>query len=296
MPKTGEIKARMNSIGQIQKVTKAMKVVSASKLKRARDQLAEVSPFFDDIEEVLIEILSHSAEIANPVFDKRKEKDPEDRTTAILVMTGDKGLSGGYDTNVCKRVEQLIKEQPNANVEVLICGRMGREYFRKTSYKVDDDYIYPLREPTLFRAREMGEIIWERFKEEQYDDVYIVYTKMKSALSLEPTAMRLLPMDISDFRERLNITEMKPADDMMKFEPSPEAVFNVIIKKYMTWVTYNCLVQAYTSEQSSRMNAMESATDNAEEMLEKLNLDYNRARQAAITQEITEIIGGASAL
>lgn len=296
MPKTGEIKARMNSIGQIQKVTKAMKVVSASKLKRARDQLAEVSPFFDDIEEVLIEILSHSAEIANPVFDKRKEKAPEDRTTAILVMTGDKGLSGGYDTNVCKRVEQLIKDQPNANVEVLICGRMGREYFRKTSHKVDDDYIYPLREPTLFRAREMGEIIWERFKEEEYDDVYIVYTKMKSALSLEPTAMRLLPMDISDFRERLNITEMKPADDMMKFEPSPEAVFNVIIKKYMTWVTYNCLVQAYTSEQSARMNAMESATDNAEEMLEKLNLDYNRARQAAITQEITEIIGGASAL
>ena len=296
MPKTGEIKARMNSIAQIQKVTKAMKVVSASKLKRAKDQLAEVSPFYDDIETVLIEILSHSAEIANPVFDKRAKKPPEERTAAILVMTGDKGLSGGYDTNVCKRVEQLIKEQTDANVEVLICGRMGREYFRKLPYKVDEDYIYPLREPSLFRAREMGEIIWERFKNETYDDVYIVYTRMKSALSLEPTAMRLLPMDINDFRERLNITEMKPADDMMYFEPSPEAVFNVIIKKYMTWVTYNCLVQAYTSEQSARMTAMESATDNAEEMLEKLNLDYNRARQAAITQEITEIIGGASAL
>ncbi|MBR1704377.1 MAG: ATP synthase F1 subunit gamma [Clostridia bacterium] len=296
MPKTGEIKARMNSIGQIQKVTKAMKVVSASKLKRARDQLTEVTPFFEDIEEVLIEILSHSAEIVNPVFDKRAGKDPEERTSAILVMTGDKGLSGGYDSNVCKRVEQLIKEQPNGNVEVLICGRMGREYFRKTPYKVDEDYIYPLREPTLIRAREMGEVLWDRFKEERYDDVYIVYTKMKSALSLEPTVMKLLPMDISDFRERLAITEMKPADDMMKFEPSPEAVFNVIIKKYMTWVTYNCLVQAYTSEQSARMTAMESATDNAEEMLEKLNLDYNRARQAAITQEITEIIGGASAL
>ncbi len=296
MPKTGEIKARMNSIQQIQKVTKAMKVVSASKLKRARDQLNEVSPFFDDIETVLVDILSHSAEIDNPVFDKRLDKAPEEKTSAILVMTGDKGLSGGYDSNVCKAVEQLIKEQPNGNVEVLICGRMGREFFRKTTHKVDQDFIYPLREPTLVRAREMGQILLDRFKNEQYDDVYIVYTKMKSALSLEPTVMKMLPLDLNEFRARLGITEMKPADEMMLFEPSANAVFDVIIKKYMTWVNYNCLVQAYTSEQSARMTAMESATDNAEEMLEKMNLDYNRARQAAITQEITEIIGGASAL
>ncbi len=296
MPKTGEIKARMNSIQQIQKVTNAMKVVSASKLKRARDQLTDVAPFFDDIETVLVEVLSHSAEIDNPVFDKRTDKAPEEKTSAILVMTGDKGLSGGYDSNVCKAVEQLIKEQPNGNVEVLICGRMGREYFRKTSHKVDQDFIYPLREPTLIRAREMGEILLDRFTKETYDDVYIVYTKMKSALSLEPTVMKMLPLDLNEFRNRLGITEMKPADDMMKFEPSADAVFDVIIKKYMTWVGYNCLVQAYTSEQSARMTAMESATDNAEEMLEKMNLDYNRARQAAITQEITEIIGGASAL
>lgn len=296
MPKTGEIKARINSIAQIQKVTKAMKVVSASKLKRARDQLSEVTPFFDDIEEVLVEILSHSAEIENPVFDKRKDKDPADKTSCILVMTGDKGLSGGYDSNVCKRVEQLVKEQPNGNVEILIVGRMGREFFRKTVYKVDEDFIYPLREPTLIRAREIGDTLLKRFTDEDYDDVYIVYTKMKSALSLEPTVMKMLPLDINDFRERLGITEMKPADDMMKFEPSAAAVFDVIIKKYMTWVGYNCLVQAYTSEQSARMTAMESATDNAEEMLDKLNLDYNRARQAAITQEITEIVGGASAL
>ena len=296
MPKTGEIKARMNSIQQIQKVTNAMKVVSASKLKRARDQLSEVSPFFDDIETVLVDILSHSAEIDNPVFDKRLNKAPEEKTSAILVMTGDKGLSGGYDSNVCKAVEQLIKEQPNGNVEVLICGRMGREYFRKTTHKVDQDFIYPLREPTLVRAREMGEILLDRFKNEQYDDVYIVYTKMKSALSLEPTVMKMLPLDLNEFRARLGITEMLPPDEMMHFEPSAGAVFDVIIKKYMTWVNYNCLVQAYTSEQSARMTAMESATDNAEEMLEKMNLDYNRARQAAITQEITEIIGGASAL
>ena len=296
MPKTGEIKARMNSIQQIQKVTNAMKVVSASKLKRARDQLNDVTPFYEDIETVLVEILSHSAEIKNPVFDKRKDKAPEDRTTCVVVMTGDKGLSGGYDSNVFKRVEQFMKEQPNGNVEVLIIGRMGREYFRKTEYKVDEEFIYPLREPTLIRARDIGQILLERFRNETYDDVYVVYTKMKTALSLEPTVARLLPLDIDDFRERLGITEMKPADDMMKFEPNADAVFDVIIKKYMAWVNYNYLVQAYTSEQSARMTAMESATDNAEEMLEKLNLDYNRARQAAITQEITEIIGGASAL
>lgn len=296
MPKTGEIKARMNSIQQIQKVTNAMKVVSASKLKRARNQLNEVSPFFVDVEEVLTEILSHSADIQNPVFDRRAEKDPADRTSAILVMTGDKGLSGGYDANVCKKVEELIRQQTNGNVEILICGRMGREYFRKTKYAVNQDFIHPLRNPTLFRAREIGEFLWERFTNETYDDVYIVYTKMKSAISLQPTVLKLLPMSATGLRHELGIEEILPADDMMKFEPSAEAVFTVMVKKYMTWVTYNCLVESFTSEQSARMTAMENATDNADEMLEKLNLDYNRARQAAITQEITEIVGGASTL
>lgn len=296
MPKTGEIKARMNSIQQIEKVTNAMKVVSASKLKRARNQLNEVEPFFSEIENVLVEILSHSDTIVNPVFDRRTDKPAEERTTAVVVMTGDKGLSGGYDTNVCKKAVEVIKAQTNGSVEVLICGRMGREFFRKTEYSVDQEFSFPLRDPSLYRARDIGEILLQRFQDGTYDDVYLVYTNMISAISQVPKTLKLLPLSLSDLKERLGITEKLPEDDMMKFEPSAEVVFDVMVKKYMTWVTYNCLVEAFTSEQSARMNAMENATNNADEMLEKLNLDYNRARQAAITQEISEIVGGASSL
>ena len=296
MPKTGEIKQRMNSIQEIQKVTNAMKVVSASKLKRAKNQLNEAAPFFYDIETVLTDILSHSSSITNETFDKRPMKAPEERTTGILVMTGDKGLSGGYDINVNKKVEELIASQTNQNVEVLIVGRMGREYFRKTDYPVDEDFIYPLRNPTVFRAREIGETLLDRFLTERYDDVYLVYTKMKTSISLEPTVLKLMPLDLDDMREQLNISTSIRRDDMLNYEPSPAEVFKTVSKKYMTWVVFTCLVEAFTSEQSARMTAMETASDNAEEMLGKLSLDFNRARQAAITQEITEIVGGASSV
>lgn len=298
MPSTGEIKQRIQSIEEIQKVTNAMRVVSASKLKRAKAQHEETEHFFYDIETIMVDILTHSAEIKNHNFDERPHKQGKNRTVAILVLTGDKGLSGGYDINVCKRAEDLIRREQDHTVQILIAGRMGHEFFRKSEFSdlVDQEFIFPVRNPTVYRAREIGEIIRNRFDSEQYDDVYIVYTKMKSSLVQVPTGLKLLPLNMDDLKESLGITAQIRTDSMLHYEPSPHEVFKVLIRKYLNWIIYTCFVEAFTSEQSARMNAMQTASDNAEEMLDKLNLDFNRARQAAITQEISEIVGGAASL
>ncbi len=299
MPGTGEIKARIQSIQEIQKVTNAMKVVSASKLKRAKAQHNKTASFFYDIETVLVDILGHSAEVRSSYFNQHlaEERKEGKRNVAILVLTGDKGLSGGYDINVKKQVEKLLAELgDDVNTEILVAGRMGREHLKKLGPKINEDFVYPVQNPTVYRAREIGEFIRKKFDEKEYDDVYVVYTLMKSSLLQEPTTLKLLPLDVNELKASLGITDTDPQDDMMKYEPSTDEVFDVVIKKYLNWVIYTCFVEAFTSEQSARMNAMETASDNAEEMLDKLNLSYNRARQAAITQEITEIVGGAASV
>jgi F-type H+-transporting ATPase subunit gamma len=285
----------MESIGEIQKVTKAMKLISVSKLRKAKKQLSETQPFFNEVEYMMADILSHSADIVNSNFDKRPDK--TERTTAILIMTGDKGLSGGYDHNVFKKTEELLEQQKNNNPVLLVAGRMGREYFARKNYRVDEEFEYPVRNPSVHRAREMAQIITDRFRSGKYDDVYIVYTKMESALSLKPDILKLLPLDLEDLKDSMGISGQElHTNSMLNYEPSPHEVFKVLVPKYLTWIVYACLVEAFTSEQTARMNAMDTASSNAEDMLSRLNLYYNRARQAAITQEISEIVGGASAL
>lgn len=295
MPSSGEIKQRMSSIREIEKVTNAMKVVSASKLKRARNQLAETEPFFLDVEYVMEDILSHSKAIESHFFYKRLEK--PSRKAAVLVLTGDKGLSGEYDNIICKKAEQLIAGFPeNTETVVLIAGRMGREYFRKTNYDVDEDFIYPLRNPTVNRARDIATQFVEKFNSEEYDDIYVVYTHLVNSLKQTATVKKLLPLNLEDLKTELNMGDDIGQDSLMNYEPGPHEVFKVLVSKYLTYVVYGCFVEAFTSEQSARMNAMGTASDNAESVLDKLNLDYNRARQAAITQEISEIVGGAASV
>ena len=299
MPSAGEIKRRINSIREIQKITNAMKVVSASKLKRARGQLDAAAPFFNDVMTVMADILEHSAEIKNHNFDKRTGKSPQNRTAAIIVMTGDKGLSGGFDINVYKKVEEFIERQQDGHIVLKIVGRMGREHYSKLSsdrITLDEEFVYPLRDPSLYRAQRIADEISMKFADETYDDIYVVYTKMVSSVRLVPKVLKLLPMDLNDLRESLDNKVEVPPDSNLVYEPSPHEVFKVLARKYLTWIIYAVLVESFTSEQSARMSAMESATDNADEILQRLSMDYNRARQAAITQEISEIVGGAQAL
>lgn len=293
-----EIKLRMKSIKETRQITKAMKLISAAKLKKARQQLEQALPYFNKVKCTIGDILIHSGTIENIYFDVRKDK--AEKKVGFIILTGDKGLAGGYNHNILKLAEKKIEEAGN-NPLLFVAGHMGRNYFYRHNYNMHPEFDYPVQNPTVYRAREIAEIILEKFKKGELDEVYLVYTLMVSTIKLEPQVLKLLPLDRDALAAEAGygaICEVKDVkvDEMFTYEPSVKAVFDILIPKYVKGIVYGSLVEAFTSEQSARMSAMDSATANADEMLLSLNLYYNRARQAAITQEISEIVGGAAAL
>ncbi len=295
-----EIKLRMKSIKETRQITNAMKLISAAKMKKARQQLEQTLPYFDKVKSTIADILAHSGNIDNKFFDIRDEKTGKKK--CYLVMTGDKGLAGGYNHNIIKLTESQAKENPDS--QFLVAGHMGRNYFIRNNYNVNKDFDYGVQNPTVYRAREIAELLLDLFSKGEVDEVYIIYTKMVSSIKLEPQLMKLLPLELGALLEDLkfsglidDVPENLPAiDEALSYEPSPKEVFNVLIPKYVKGIVYGVFVEAFASEQSARMTAMDNATSNADEMLQCLNLYYNRARQAVITQEISEIVGGAAAL
>lgn len=291
-----EIKLRIKSIKETRQITKAMKLISAAKLKKARQQLEQTLPYFEKVKVTIADILMHSGDIENPLFDLRHEK--QGKKKCYLIITGDKSLAGGYNHNIIKLAEDQM--EGNKDALLLVAGQIGRYHFIRNGYNVNRDFDYAVQNPTVYRAREIGELILDLFKKGEVDEVYIVYTLMASAIRLEPHVMKLLPLDLEALKEELHDQSIhidkEKIDELFKYEPSPQAVFDILIPKYVKGIVYGAFVEAFTSEQSSRMSAMDNATSNADEMLQKLNLHYNRARQAAITQEISEIVGGAAAL
>jgi F-type H+-transporting ATPase subunit gamma len=290
-----EIKSRIKSIKETKQITKAMKLISAAKLKKARNQLDRTLPFFKTIENTMADVLIHSGNIEGKFFEERKPHKREHKK-AYIILAGDKGLAGGYNTNIFKLAEAHIGADKNS--KLYIGGHMGKSYFEKHGFNVFKDFDYPVQNPTVTRAREMSEIVLDHFLKGRTDELYIVFTYMVSSIKLEPRVIKILPLDIDELNIVLGIDPTKPVniDSNMSYEPSPQAVFDVLVPKYIKGIIYCALVEAFTSEQSARMTAMDNATTNAEEMLGKLKLYYNRARQAAITQEISEIVGGAAVL
>lgn len=287
-----EIKSRIKSINQMRQITKAMKLISASKLKKARAQLEETLPYFNKVRETIADILAHSGDVNSSFFDLRDQK--KGKKKAYIIMTGDKGLAGGYNSNILKLSEREIGDNKEDSL-LLIAGNTGRSYFTRKGYNVYTEFDYAVQNPTVFRAREIAGIILDLYNKREVDEVFIVFTQMISAITLEPKVLKLLPLEISALREDVKADEIV-IDEQIKYEPSEAEVLDVLIPKYIKGIMYGVFVEAFTSEQNARMTAMDNATKNADEMLQKLNLYYNRARQAAITQEISEIVGGASAL
>jgi F-type H+-transporting ATPase subunit gamma len=289
-----EIKLRIKSIKETKQITKAMKLISAAKLKRARQQLEQTLPFFEKVKSTMADILIHSGDIENIYFDIRNEK--QGKKKCYVILSGDKGLAGGYNSNIFKLAERHIGGDSDA--PLLIAGHMGKSHFQKKRYDVIREFDYPVQNPSIYRAREITEYILELFRKGEVDEVYVVYTIMVSSIKLEPHIMQLLPLELETLRKEVEIIDElgTKIDNVLNYEPSPGAVLDVLIPKYIKGIIYGALVEAFTSEQSARMTAMDNATTNAEEILQKLNLHYNRARQAAITQEISEIVGGAAVL
>ncbi len=285
-----EIKLRIKGINKTRQITKAMKLISASKLKKARRQLDQMLPYFSGVESTLVDIMSHSGSINSPFFADKWDK--QGKTTGLIFITGDKGLAGSYNYNIIKLAEDMIRDAENP--VLFVAGDMGRSYFLKKEHNVCRSFDFSVADPDIMTARKMADTILEMYTQGRIDEVYMAYTEMLSPIKQIPQAIRLLPLNLNVLRAELGLDQNNPAqaDERINFEPSPSVVFDVIIPKYIKGVIYGALVESFTSELSARMTAMDNATANADEMLHALSLRYNKARQAAITQEILEIVGG----
>lgn len=285
-----EIRTRMKSVEQTLKITNAMYLISSSKLRRARQMLSDVQPYFQKITETISDILHHSPEIEHCFFDKRPHKKGAERKVGYVVITGDKGLAGAYNHNIIKLAEQLVAQTSGAIVFPV--GQFGRNYFITHGVVEQDDesFLYTVQDPTTHRAMEMSEFLLGQFTRVELDEVYIIYTEMVSSVRLEPTVRKLLPLDVDAFPWKPRTPERY--HQTVEYVPSAKSVLSQLVPGYAKGILFGALVESFCSEQNARMTAMDSSTKNAREMLRALSLVYNRVRQSAITQEITEIVGG----
>ena len=286
-----EIRTHIDSVQQTLKITNAMYLISSSNLRRARRQLNNVEPYFRKIEVTISDILHHSPEISHPFFDKRPEISPAARKVGYIVVSGDKGLAGAYNHNILKLAEEKLAKHPN--VSLFVVGQMGRSYFQEHHIPIDREFLYTAQNPTIARARDIAENMMDQFLAGSLDDVYILFTRLVSSFDLEPTVHKLLPLDPDVFPEYEANRDTYNRE--VAYVPSVKAVMDRLVPSYVNGDLFGALVESYCSEQNARMTAMKSSSDNARAMLQNLNLSYNRARQAAITQEITEVAGGAQA-
>jgi F-type H+-transporting ATPase subunit gamma len=282
-----DIRNRMKSVRQTLQVTGAMKLISTSKLRKARRRLEDTLPYFDGISEAMRDIISHSEENGQKWFDPREKK--AGRKVATLVITADKGLAGGYNHAIIRYVEESCAE----GSMLLPIGNVGKRYFMEKNYVLLEDFAVSTKEPTVYEAKEVAVFAASQFLEGNIDEFQIIYTRMRSIVQLEPTKLTLLPLDVKAIKEaRLS----KKDFDTYRYEPSEEGLFDALVPQYLKGIVYGALVSAFASEQAARMTAMDAATKNADEMLGRLGLRYNRARQASITSEVSEIVAGATAL
>lgn len=288
MANSREIQARMKSIKDTMKITSAMCMISSSKLQKARRDLKNTEPYFYAIQDSLAKILDLSPDTGNEFFSKRESVPQNERKKGYIVVTADKGMAGAYNHNVIKIAE---KEALSDNKTMLfIIGQVGRRYFEKKNIPVDTDFQYTAQNPNMNRARIISERIVELFKIGELDEVYIIYTRMLNSVTFNAEMKQLLPLK----RNRI-VTGKENNYKQFFFEPDIDTVFGHIVPNYVAGYIYGALVESYCSEHNARMMAMQTATDAAKDMLKNLGIEYNRARQAAITQEITEVIAGAKA-
>lgn len=285
-----EIRNRIKGIQDIMKITNAMYLISSSKLKKARKTLLATEPYFVKLQETIHDILFYAPHMHEIFFERREEIPEEDRKIGYLVITADKGLAGSYNHNVIKAAENEMAKHSSKNTMLFVVGQVGRQYFLRKGVTVDCEFLYTAQNPTMYRAREISETILQLFQTRQLDDVYLIYTKMVTPIKSEPVCTKILPLERRKFERR------KAGALHAKFEPSPEVVMDRLVPNYLKGLIFGCMVESFSSEQNDRMVAMEAATKSAKEMLHDLDLMYNRARQGAITQEITEVAAGAKAL
>lgn len=280
-----DIQRRKTSIQSTEQITKAMKLVATVKLQKARVRAEKAKPYFEHMYKTVTSILARSGNIEHKFL-----RAGESKKKAVIVVTANRGLAGGYNNNITK----LLTKDDNFSKEQVVIyniGRKGRETLGRNGYEIKADYSDVINEPMYRDAMEIAEHILTDFENGEFGELYIAYTKFKNTVSHIPTMIKLLPVMTDE-------VESSQSDKMalMNYEPSEAVALDMIVPKYVSSLIYGALIEAVASENGARMAAMDSATNNADEMIAELSLMYNRARQSSITQELTEIIAGAEAI
>ncbi len=261
-----------------------MEMVSASKLNRAESNAKSFVPYMNKIQEVVTSVAAGSQGVRNPMLVSRPVK-----KTGYLLITSDRGLAGAYNSNVIRAVSNRIKERHSSNDEfaIIALGRVGADFFRKKGFNVIESVVGLPDQPSFADVKDIANKAVGMFSAEAYDELYLFYNHYVSAIQQDVTEKKVLPL-----------TDLNTSGKLVsyEFEPSPEEILEVLLPQYAESLIYGALLDGKASEHAARMTAMRNATDNAKELISNLTLKYNRARQAAITQEITEIVGGAAAL
>ncbi|MDO5560226.1 MAG: ATP synthase F1 subunit gamma [Oscillospiraceae bacterium] len=278
-----DIKRRIKSVSSTMQITKAMELVASSKLRKAKERAESATLFFETLYETMREITAENSTFRSIYYNNREVK-----TVMMIVIAGDRGLAGGYNTNALKLAQRKIDEAAQkSDVVVIPIGKKAVEYFEKRSYRVVAKYECIAENIRMNAAKEIGAKIMASFKNGNVDKVELIYTDYVSPLVQEARHKEIIPLE--------SVSDKKHRDVQTSYEPSAEQLFDLIIPQYIAGVLYGTIADSFASEQAARRIAMENASDNADEMISNLSLLYNRARQSTITQEITEIVSGASA-
>lgn len=289
-----DIRTRIGSVQKTMKITNAMYLMASSKLKKARKALEETEPYFDALQQAISHIIVHTDLANERFFATDRDIPPEEVRHCYVIITSDRGLAGAYNHNVCRKAEQEIVQHSN---DLIVCiGQFGKNYFSRNpelNCQLDEAFCFPAGEPSIWEARELADHLIELFLAGELDRIHVVYTHMLNGLNMETRMIDLLPLHPRMF----TADETVDGEEYIEiYDPSPSAVLRKVIPNYVKGMLYGVMVESYASEQNARMAAMDSATNNAKEIAGALSLEYNRMRQAAITTQITEVVGGANAL
>ena len=280
-----DIKRRRESIQSTGQITKAMKLVSTVKLQKAKGKAENTKPYFEHMYKAVNSMLRKSGNILHPYLQSGSSE-----KKGIIMVTSNRGLAGGYNSNIIKMVMNSGISKEDAVIYAV--GKKGRDALARRGYTIAEDYSEAMDEPVFNDAAAIGRKVLEDFAEGKIGEIYLVYTEFKNTVTHIPTWLKLLPVVVSEEEEEDEADKLT----LMNYEPEAEEALDLIIPKYINSLIYGGLMQSFASENGARMQAMDSATTNAEEMISTLELSYNRARQGAITQELTEIIAGANAI
>ncbi|WP_308423116.1 ATP synthase F1 subunit gamma [Marinithermofilum abyssi] len=282
-----DIKRRISSFQNTKQITKAMEMVAAANLRKAQQKAESARPYADKMREVIASVAAGTQGIQNPMLVSRPVK-----KTGYLVITSDRGLAGGFNANLLRSLIKTIREKHNSSDDyaIFVIGRKGRDFLKRRGYPIIGEVTGLSDSPEFADIKTIAKQAVEQYAKEYYDELYLVFNEFINPVTQRPVVKQLLPLS--------DVTEQKETGTqaLYEFEPSAEEVLEALLPQYAETLIYSAVLESKASEFGARMSAMGSATDNATEMIANLRLQYNRARQAAITQEIAEIVGGANAL